>query len=259
MPLTRVPSNELCACTFVEIDSLDISLVRSGEDRGLYLSDIASSMSRLMHTILGTEQVILVGGSKASGCLTAGCRKPRSTSSIFWIDSAQPLAVQLVDAARFANQAPTVVASPDGLGVGAVICAAIIAAREGLSSVAALHEVEKRRGPLRVELDHMEDLDNFCQRLLIAEFDLRLGVPASPKQHVEAKLVTVKLTGAASLAELADPSTPRAATTNPSQEEARSPVKSGKTKLEDSPSRGAKRKRSHKSSTTPELDDWKLH
>ena len=260
VPLTRVPSNELCACTFVELDSLDCSLVRPGEHRGLYLSDMSSAQSRLMHTILGTEQVILVGGSKAFGCLSAGDRRPLSAGSIFWIDAAQPLALQLVDAARFANQAPTVVASPDGRGVGAVICAAIIAAREGMSSVAALREVEKRRGPLRVEIDHMEELDNFCQRLLLAEFDLRLGVPpASPRQHEEAKLVKVKLSGAASLAELADssnPSTPRATAALP-QEEARSPFKSGKAKLEDSPARGAKRKRSRKS--TPELDEWRLH
>lgn len=255
VPMMRVPSNELSACVTVEINSLDVSVLRAGQD-ALYLSDVSSGMSRLMHAILRTSQLVLIGGSDALGAITTWDRKPRPAGSTFWVNVDEPLAQQLVDVARFASGVPTVIASPDGCGIGAVVGAAIIAAREGLSSVAALREIEKRRGPVRCELEDMEELDNFCQRLLLAEFDLRLGVPAgsvalaSPKRHKHAKLPPVQPI-------MPNLCTPPLNAAQP-QDQARSPVKMyGEARHEQSPSRGTRRKRASKS-PPPELDGWKL-
>jgi len=161
-----------------------------------------------------------------------------------------------VDAARFANQGPTVVASPDRCGVGAVVCAAIIAARQGLSSSMALHEVEKRCGPLRVEIDDEEELDTFCHRLLLAEFDLRLGVLSTPTSTLTQAWDAVHL-------RLGVPSTPRP-DTNASQNSALSPVKRGASAHEASAPDGSKgeveSKRKARKQGTPQttLDGWKL-
>jgi len=224
--LARVRSNELCACAHIEIDSLDVCEIQEGE-QALFLSNVSSGMSRLAHAILGTSQLVLIGGAPTLGACNTWDRRPRPPGSTCWIDTTQTLAPQLVDAARFANKAPTIVASPDGLGVGAVVCAAILAAREGLSSSAALREVEKRRGPLRVEMDDEEELGTFCQRLLLAEFDLRLGVPSTP-------------------------------TSRASKSHALSPVKRGAS-AQELPAAEAKRKaRKRMASEQPDLDGWKL-
>lgn len=173
----RVRSNELCACTHIELDSLDISLIHGGalgyqgvRDQPLYLSNVPSGVSHLAHAVLGTTQLILVGGISA---LRSWNGRPRPAGSTLWIDAAEPLVPQLEDASRFASQGPTMIASPDGRGVGAVVAAAICAHREGLSSQAALHEVEKRRGgSLRIEMDDEEELAIFCQSMLL------IGVPS---------------------------------------------------------------------------------
>ena len=274
-PSQCVLSKELWACAAAELDCLSVYLVRS--DRALYLSDVSSGMSRLAHAVLGTTQLILVGGSKALGPCSTWDRRPRSAGSTFWIDETRPLASQLADAARFANRSPTIVASPSGRGVGAVVCAAIVAAREGLSSIMALQEVKRRRGPLGVELDDIDELDAFCRELLLAEFGMRLGLPSSPSSkaapspkvapspHEEAQSVSLKLRGASPTAEEVF-STPdvKAATIH---SVVRSPVKSkrgARPGREESPARSpgesTRRKKwsSQRASTSPELDGWKL-
>jgi len=261
VPLTRVRSNELCACATIELDCLDITRVYDGGDRALYLTDVPSGMSRLAHAVLGTSQLIIIGGYKVLGACSTWDRKPRLADTTCWIDTEQPLAAQLVDAARFANRAPTMVASPDGRGTGALICAAIIAAREGFSSSVALREVEKRRAPpLRIEVDDREELDKFCQNLLFAEFCLRLGEPSTTKDDSTMRkveytrpedLVPVRLTLAGSPL--------NAASTTPEMQAARplalSPLKRSSSASE-SPSRCAGRKA--RKVVPSELDGWKL-
>ena len=293
-PDSRIGTKELAMRVTAELESLKISAIYPGRDLSpLFLADISSGMSRLAHAILGTRQLVLIGGDKVLGACSTWDRRPRLSGTTCWIDTAQPLAAQLLTAVRFARHAPTVVAAPDGNGVGAVVCAAIVASREGLSSLAALCEIEKRRGSLTVELDDQEELDKFCHSLLLAEFELCLGVPtrsiswsgvlsppsltASPRlSPVKLKLsgvaaaspdcpmpalespVRLKLSGVATAH--TDCSTPTFTASRP-REYALSPVKRGTTVRQDKAlesSMGVTHEAIKRRKTAPELDDWKL-
>jgi len=165
---------ELSAACQAELESVDFSEVR----RGLYLANRLSGQSRLARAILRIKGVIIVTDQEYW--------TSNNEERVHLVDMAQPLAEQLQAAMRFVGSSltcelgflssPTLICSETGRGVGAVVCAGVVAAMEGLSSVEAISAIEMRRGPpLRIEVDYMEELEYFCQQALHAEFESRAG------------------------------------------------------------------------------------
>jgi len=165
--------NQLSAACHAELESLDFSELRP--DR-LYIADRASASSRLARAILRLKAVIVVHGQEKWTIA--------ADNNVHHVNTTLPLVDQLVGAVQFCgslDSAPTLICSETGRGTGALVSAAILAAFEGFSSPEATKQVEMRRGgPLRIEVDDAEELEQFCQRLLLAEFDLLIGKRGKP-------------------------------------------------------------------------------
>lgn len=155
-----------------ELDTLDVSEIRTGR---LYLSEMATAASPLALALLGIKAVVIVSHGEGDSHVSAGPAVKR-------LDTSMPLANQLPSVCSFLGQTrgAALICSATGRGVGAAVCAAVLAAADGISTLMALEEVAKRRGaPLRVELDEVEELGAFCDAFLRMEFRLRLGEPAT--------------------------------------------------------------------------------
>jgi len=157
-------SSKLGRACHEELEVLDVSEIRPGV---LYLSDISSAGSRLGQAVLGIRGIVLVSSEAVAFDKTCHV-----------IDGNAPLADQLPAAVSFSRRlgGAVLVCSQTGRGVGAMVCAAILAASDGVSAPVALAHVGQRRGlPLRVETDEEEELSAFCDAFLRMEFQLRLG------------------------------------------------------------------------------------
>ena len=148
--LSAAPSQLFSALTLAaacrdELEVCDTSEIRPGT---LYLSDIVSARSKLSCAILGIQGVLIVSAVPVAFDVATHV-----------IDPSASLTDQLPAAITFARNlgGAALVCSHGANGMGAVVCAAVLAATEGLSSSVALAQVGMRRGlPLPVERDHEE-------------------------------------------------------------------------------------------------------
>jgi len=169
-PRVMTPAALSSACRDA-IEVLDISEICA---QRLYLSDISSATSPLGRALLSIKGVVVVP--------PVGSEPHFGYTPVHRVEVSKPLAEQLPAAVSFIRQldGPVLICSTTGRGVGAAVCAAALAADDGLSAPMAITEVARRRGaPLRVERDEEQQLQSFCDAFLRMEFTLRLGSPAS--------------------------------------------------------------------------------
>jgi len=154
----------------------------------LYIANMSVPDSRLAIARLGIKGVVVVGGSVNEVPAEDGVNyhvHPVLPSA----SSPEERAAQLALSVDFARRhQPALVCSDLGDGLSAVICAAILAssqsAAQSSGNVAAdgLRAIEVRRGPLAVESDDVDALENYCARLPIA-----LRTPPSRPKLIHAK------------------------------------------------------------------------
>jgi len=227
--LSAAPSQLFSALTLAaacrdELEVCDTSEIRPGT---LYLSDIVSARSKLSCAILGIQGVLIVSAVPVAFDVATHV-----------IDPSASLTDQLPAAITFARNlgGAALVCSHGANGMGAVVCAAVLAATEGLSSSVALAQVGMRRGlPLPVERDHEEELSAFCDAFLRAEFQLRLG-EASP-------ILTPKVVGKTKRSKV---------------EASKSPVKRPASPPHMSMPKGKKRSAAHAGPPPSDFEGWNL-
>lgn len=172
-------SISLASATTAALEMCDPTCLRAGE---LYMSGMSVPTSRLAMQRLKLRGVLILGDAEAAPTI------PEADGIALHIVQPPPghldLAASLQECAMFIQlHQPCLVCSDRSDGLSAIVCAAFIAASSPPSEqyvTDALKQVELRRGPLRLEMDDVEELNKFCATLPMALSTPPLGPRFAP-------------------------------------------------------------------------------
>lgn len=140
-------AEELCEAVHSELECCDLFEIRP---KALFLGSRESAESKLALATLGVEGIVAVSGPECTA-------KFDGVFAVHHVRPSEPLGEQLDSCMRFIRRlsGPVLVCSAlEGEGIAAMICAAALAVKEGIATAAvAVEQIEKRRGPLRIEID----------------------------------------------------------------------------------------------------------